>query len=342
MFDFIKRFSVLLVVMSSASVFAQDIIILRDGTDIEAVVSEIGIQSIRYKMWTNQEGPDFLINISRVSSIRFQNGDIERFSATEPAQTPATAPVQQQQQVIQQPAVAPVVKAESVKSEPIKEKEPLKEEETAKRVYFGLRLGGGIGLSRPAGKYASEWRDYYMKESGSKFKSNGSFDVAPFVSIQFADAFAIQSEILFTRFGFGQRWEYEGEDGYYLISRGAMVIPLLAKLTIADRKVGIFAGPHLMPEIGQYKYSWKDGDESGSKKFDANTDGSKTQLIGLTFGADFGFNVGSGRLFFDARYLTSLGKPRKGDKWDDDRGDLYIRLAKLSLTVGYEFGAGSR
>ena len=218
----------------------------------------------------------------------------------------------------------------------------------AKRVYFGARAGAGIGMSRWAGEDKDK-EGFNKLESDEKWWNGGSFDVAPFVSLQLADAFALQTEFLFTSFGFGTKEKYEGDWYGYNGSRGAMVIPLLAKLTLADRKVGIFAGPHLMPGIGDNKITVMEKGNKKSTSEKADTDYMKTQLMGLTIGADFGFDVGPGRLFLDARYLTSLGKPRKGDKWDedlmgkwDDANKTYLRLAKLSFTVGYELGAGSR
>ena len=103
MFRFINSFSgkmisVFLAVFVPVSVMAQDIIIMRDGTDVEAVVREIGDEVIKYKRWTNQQGPDFSVATSRVASIRFQNGEIKRFAAPAPTQQPM-----HQQQFVQQP-----------------------------------------------------------------------------------------------------------------------------------------------------------------------------------------------------------------------------------------------
>jgi hypothetical protein len=56
-----------------------DIIITKDGDEIEALVSEVGIETIRYKRCGNKDGPDYLIRKNQVFMIKFKNGDKEVF-----------------------------------------------------------------------------------------------------------------------------------------------------------------------------------------------------------------------------------------------------------------------
>lgn len=62
-----------------ASLFAQDVIYKADGTKIEAKVLEIGISEIRYKVFTNQDGPVYVISKNDVALITYQNGTHELF-----------------------------------------------------------------------------------------------------------------------------------------------------------------------------------------------------------------------------------------------------------------------
>jgi hypothetical protein len=68
-----------LVILSSINLFAQDIIILKNGDEIKAKVTEIGVREIKYKKTDNLSGPDFLILKSEVFMITFENGTKEIF-----------------------------------------------------------------------------------------------------------------------------------------------------------------------------------------------------------------------------------------------------------------------
>jgi hypothetical protein len=74
---------------------AQDVIFLRDGTEIAAIVQRIGSTDIDYKKFNNQQGPVYSIPKSQVFLIKYRNGDKDIFNepvAPAPAPAPA-APV---------------------------------------------------------------------------------------------------------------------------------------------------------------------------------------------------------------------------------------------------------
>ncbi|MCL1945804.1 MAG: PorT family protein [Chitinivibrionia bacterium] len=246
----------------------------------------------------------------------------------------------------------------------------------SKLVYLGVRAGAGVGLSA-----MSEEEEKDITEDGGKITRGGaSFDVAPFVSIQLADVFALQTELLFTKFGAGYKWEESGfdeeygswsEEEEYKISRNALVIPILAKMTFRPENLSIsaFVGPHFAINIGKYKISenetWTEDGQTESEKWDTTlTDDELKKMfgytelkyppVGLTAGVSFGFAAGPGNLFFDFRFLTDLGmaKSTRMSNYDDKTDEYleipvkkeedFMRRSKLSFTVGYEFGAGSR
>jgi hypothetical protein len=60
---------------------AQDLIVLKDGNMIEAKVIEINPLDIRYKRFTNLEGPDIVIHAADVLSIRYENGTTDIINA---------------------------------------------------------------------------------------------------------------------------------------------------------------------------------------------------------------------------------------------------------------------
>lgn len=67
------------------SVFAQDIITKTDSTQIQAKIIEINPSQISYKKFSYLDGPLYIIDISDVQRIQFQNGEIEFYNEEEDA-----------------------------------------------------------------------------------------------------------------------------------------------------------------------------------------------------------------------------------------------------------------
>ena len=59
---------------------AQDFIIKKDGTEIKAKVSEITSLEVKYKRSDNIDGPSYVIAITEISNIKYQNGTTESFA----------------------------------------------------------------------------------------------------------------------------------------------------------------------------------------------------------------------------------------------------------------------
>ena len=73
-----KKLSIIIVLLCASLVsIAQDVIVKKDGTTIQSKVMEINGNEIRYKKWSNQEGPMYSISRSEVNSINYQNGEVE-------------------------------------------------------------------------------------------------------------------------------------------------------------------------------------------------------------------------------------------------------------------------
>lgn len=62
-------------VLCSIETNAQDTIVLRDASEIEAKVVEITGGQVSYKKWNYQDGPTFHVEIDRIYNILFANGD---------------------------------------------------------------------------------------------------------------------------------------------------------------------------------------------------------------------------------------------------------------------------
>lgn len=103
---------------------AQDLIVKTDSTRIEAVVSEISTENVRYKRFARPEGPTYVLPVKEVCYIRYADGFVEEYNrqkpqaqpvvatiktpASTPAPVPAPAPVEQPTQPVVTPAPAPV------------------------------------------------------------------------------------------------------------------------------------------------------------------------------------------------------------------------------------------
>ena len=74
------------------AVSAQDLIILRDGSVIEAKVTEIAPSEIRYKRANHLDGPTIVVPVATVLSIRYANGKVDQFNAAPSAPAGAPAP----------------------------------------------------------------------------------------------------------------------------------------------------------------------------------------------------------------------------------------------------------
>jgi hypothetical protein len=76
-----KRLVVLLACFLYGCVlYAQDIITKKDGTDIQAKVTEVGESQISYKKFSNLNGPIYTISISDILMITYENGEREMFN----------------------------------------------------------------------------------------------------------------------------------------------------------------------------------------------------------------------------------------------------------------------
>lgn len=77
-----KRLSLLFVLFcASLMTMAQDVIVKKDGSTIQSKVMEINGTEIKYKKWTNQDGPMYSISRNEVNSINYQNGEVELITA---------------------------------------------------------------------------------------------------------------------------------------------------------------------------------------------------------------------------------------------------------------------
>lgn len=79
---------------------AQDLIVRTDSTRIEARVTEVSPETVRYKRFSNPDGPTYVLPVAGIDYIRYANGETDRFrqpaapapAPDAPVATPAPAP----------------------------------------------------------------------------------------------------------------------------------------------------------------------------------------------------------------------------------------------------------
>ena len=74
---------------------AQDLIVKTDAAKIEAKVIEITPEAVRYKRFSNPDGPTYVLPVAQIHYIQYANGEKEYYTKTSPATplTPATPTV---------------------------------------------------------------------------------------------------------------------------------------------------------------------------------------------------------------------------------------------------------
>ena len=89
---------VITAILSVASATAQDVITLRDGNEIQALVKEVGEVNVKYKNFDNPNGPVYTLKRWKIFMIKYADGSKEVFEDAEPAPpttTPETPPATQ-------------------------------------------------------------------------------------------------------------------------------------------------------------------------------------------------------------------------------------------------------
>lgn len=75
----VKLIALTAICMTSSYIFAQDLIVKKDGSVIQAKVTKVGTSEVEYKKWSNPDGPQYSITIADILAINYKNGDKETF-----------------------------------------------------------------------------------------------------------------------------------------------------------------------------------------------------------------------------------------------------------------------
>lgn len=138
-----KRTLLFFIVMTFAnSLFCQDMIITKKADKIEAKVMEIGDTYVKYKKWSYLDGPNYSMPKSEISTILYQNGEVEVFGDSKAKQQP--------EQSYQAPSPTPVKEIRQMDTPP--EEPQLSWRDTCfKKEKFNFYFT--LGAAFPVGKY---------------------------------------------------------------------------------------------------------------------------------------------------------------------------------------------
>lgn len=98
-----KKFFLLSLLLVSISVHAQDVIVQKNGSTIISKILEVGTTEIKYKRYSNPDGPVFSISKSDVVSINYENGEKDLISTS----TESIVPIQANQNQLPPSVSAP-------------------------------------------------------------------------------------------------------------------------------------------------------------------------------------------------------------------------------------------
>lgn len=89
----VKHLLIMVAVMPICS-HAQDIIVMRDGSIVQSKVTEITTSEVKYKKYSNPDGPLYTIDKSTILAINYENGEKETFEAVEQNYAPSVVPAE--------------------------------------------------------------------------------------------------------------------------------------------------------------------------------------------------------------------------------------------------------
>ena len=74
-----KSYLFIITFFISIALSAQDTIVYHTGEEIPVKIIEIGIKEIKYKKWSNIDGPIYVNSKAEIFAIKFENGSVEVF-----------------------------------------------------------------------------------------------------------------------------------------------------------------------------------------------------------------------------------------------------------------------
>lgn len=136
-----KKIFLLMLFLCSMSVWAQDVIVKKDGSTVVCRIVEVTKTEVIYKKWSDQQGSNYIVNQKDLTAIHHENGTKTTFDAA-PAVPAETAPSANAQ---------PLTDADLLKMAGVQADTPQYEMmQKAKRLKKAGWISGGIMLAAGA------------------------------------------------------------------------------------------------------------------------------------------------------------------------------------------------
>lgn len=139
----------LILLCCAQTLLAQDIITLKTGKEIKAKVLELNDEEIKYKRFENLEGPQYVLQLSKVLKIRYENGFEEVFDVPTSPEEPM---VVSDGQIEPLPFLAPQIEIDAGIGLPLGNFALTSGEDAGfARLGFYTNLSGTLPISRSVG-----------------------------------------------------------------------------------------------------------------------------------------------------------------------------------------------
>ena len=318
--------------ISVASIFAQDVITLKNGEEIQSLVQEIGDADVKYKKFDNPDGPNYTLKKAEIFMVKYANGSRDVFADNNTSSVETT-----------KQAAAP--------TQTVKSKVSNSSLNSNKRGWHGVSVS-----YHPITIHTSASSSYDgINESASEsVNANG-------LSIGYAYSCLISSQVpVFIESGINFQWINDTSDeseknDYWEYKRNSKFnlysirVPLNIGYKLAfDEKssffafAGLYARGNLSGRIkGNYSYSNEYG-EFESDVFNINIF-DKNDMDGETYNRfQFGWQAGGGFSYSNLYVSASYGKDFNNlygvsEKNEYGSYDIKTKISTISITLGLHF-----
>ena len=286
--------------------WSQDIITLKSGEEVKAVVQEIGADYVKYKKFENKNGPTYTMQKSAVFMIKYENGTKDVFEKSSTAATPATPARSQTATPTARPPQQPAVS----KANPPASQQP---KQSSSKVRFGLEAGLTVSnINSDFYKPGGALEDY---EIYPRF----GFTCGMLVDFRVAKVFSIQPEMLILRKGYKEesytdlfyvetgklRYEDAFEERDLFLLYFEFPLNFILNIPIAKDRLQIGAGPYAAYGVSgvcesHFTYKGKDIDEEmvdADKKYKLFS-GERKEFKPFDWGANFFIGYAFNDVFF--------------------------------------------
>jgi len=299
-----RLFPVACFIALSCACFAQDIIVTKDSKRIDAKVTEVNVDDIKYKRFDHLDGPTYTLPKNEIVTIVYQNGLIDTFETEKPTQK-APTPVQS----------APVVAETAERNNSVAQNRMVERSDAsanmatvnkpANDLTTNPERKGYIGMNVGPAFMMGELKDY--------FESPG-FGFSVSFGYLFTSNVGIHSAI------FGTQFEVEGKSSQSLGLSGFLVGPLFSTATKTG-KVELDFRPTM-------------GFAQGAATIDNKSVNTKTSTFAFGLGGSLRWNCWK-RVSLTVNLDYYYGKPKDDS---DQRIEMDLSSFGISFGANYRFG----